>query len=43
MWQKAASAAYFYVLKASSLKDLTHKELMAALEDNIQLVDQIVC
>jgi len=42
MWWKAASAARFYVSKASSLKDLTHKELMATLEDNTQLVDQIV-
>ena len=40
--RKAASAARFYVSKASGLKDLTRKELTAALQDDTQLVDQIV-
>jgi hypothetical protein len=43
MRRKAASIAHFYVSKASGLKDLTREELTAVLEDNIQLVDQIVC
>lgn len=42
MRQKAASAARFYVSKASGLKDLTREELTAALEDDTRLVDQIV-
>ena len=42
MRQKAASAARFYVSKASGLKDLSREELTAALQDDTQLVDQIV-
>ena len=42
MRRKAASAARFYVSKASGLKDLTREELTAALQDDTQLVDQIV-
>ncbi|CAG8983615.1 hypothetical protein HYALB_00004637 [Hymenoscyphus albidus] len=42
MRRNAASAARFYVSKASGLKDLTREELAAALQDDTQLVDQIV-
>ncbi len=42
MRRKAASAARFYVSKASGLKDLSREELTAALQDDTQLVDQIV-
>jgi len=42
MRRKAASAARFYVSKASGLKDLTREELTAVLQDDEQLVDQIV-
>lgn len=42
MRRKAASAARFYVSKASGLKDLSREELAVALQDNTRLVDQIV-
>jgi hypothetical protein len=40
--RKAAKAACFYVLKASGLKDMNQEELMAALQADSYLIDQVV-